>query len=328
MWSLADAPLEGVGVVEDERGFGSDVSDSTDDGEDGISVTFEGSGKARADDAFLDPGFVFAELLILGEAGEFSTGACAAGGAIVGFARAENEVAGIGGGRYGSAEEFDVIDFAPVGPRDVLLIECLSHAPGVVGERVEVAKLKIESVVLDQEEPVSPPGDIPANESKAWDLDRNGFRVTIARDVGERDTTVCVESCGDDSDGGFDPMITRHDAFEVSERGDETDGSVAAHAEEPHIIKEDDTGNAGGVGWGNQDRADEHIGAARFIDGGGAEVVEARPEDGELLGGVAGPEVGSAGDDDARGFAAGVGVDDGDAVRHGRPQSSQGVGLM
>ena len=60
----------------------------------------------------------------------------------------------------------------------------------------------------------------------------------------------------------------------------------------------------------DQQRADQHVRAARLIDHGGAESVVLLAKHLELVGDRARPEFGPAGDDDPRGFAAGMGVDD------------------
>jgi hypothetical protein len=88
---------------------------------------------------------------------------------------------------------------------------------------------------------------------------------------------------------------------------------VSAHAEGADVIEEDDPAGAGRVGGFCQESADEDIRAAGFVDDGGAEVVVLGAEDLELVGDGARAEIGSAGDDDAGGFAAGVAVDDLDA---------------
>ena len=69
------------------------------------------------------------------------------------------------------------------------------------------------------------------------------------------------------------------DAAEVRERDDDADGAVAAHAEVADVVEEDDAGGAGRIGRLAEQRADDDVGAARLVDDGGAEAVEAVAED-------------------------------------------------
>ena len=106
----------------------------------------------------------------------------------------------------------------------------------------------------------------------------------------------------------------RAPAAEVRERDDEADGAVAAHLQHADVVEENDAGDAGLVRGRTEQRADQHVRAARFVHDGGAETVVLRGEHFELLRDAAAAEVGPAADDDARGFAAGVGVNDLDAL--------------
>src|SRR5437867_4941598 len=105
-------------------------------------------------------------------------------------------------------------------------------------------------------------------------------------------------------------MLPWFDAAQVRERNDKPDRAVATHAEITNIVEED---NARGarviVRFANQ-RADEHFGAAWFVDDGGAKIVVLLAEDPEPVGQAAGTEVRPSTDDDARRFAGGVGIDD------------------
>ena len=89
----------------------------------------------------------------------------------------------------------------------------------------------------------------------------------------------------------------------------EADGSVAAHIEEADVVKEDDAGLARRVVRFAEQRADNGVVTARLVDHGGADVIEVGAKAVEAFLDWAAAEIGAAGDDDARGFAAGVGID-------------------
>ena len=84
---------------------------------------------------------------------------------------------------------------------------------------------------------------------------------------------------------------------------------MTAHAERADIIKVNDTEIAArAVGW-HEECADDGIGAARFVDDGGAIGVEVAAEAGNAFGERPGAKIGTAGEDEAGGFAAGMGVE-------------------
>ena len=89
----------------------------------------------------------------------------------------------------------------------------------------------------------------------------------------------------------------------------ESDGSVAAHVEEADVVKEDHAGLARRVVRFAEQRADNGVVAARLVDDGGADVIEVGAKAVEAFLDWAAAEIGAAGDDDARGLAAGVGID-------------------
>src|SRR5207249_2350918 len=78
---------------------------------------------------------------------------------------------------------------------------------------------------------------------------------------------------GDDADGRVEAVRAGGDAAEVGQRDGDADGAVAAHADGADVVEEDDAGDAGRLGRLAQQGADEHGGAARLVDHGGAEIV-------------------------------------------------------
>ena len=109
-------------------------------------------------------------------------------------------------------------------------------------------------------------------------------------------------------------MRPRADAALMPECDDDADHAMPAHAEIADVVEEDDAGRAARIDRRTQQRPDHHIRPARFIDDGGAITIEVGTKALAPLGEGAAAEVRSAGDDDARRLAAGVGVDDLDAL--------------
>src|SRR5688572_24004389 len=97
----ADAPAERIALVDQQRALGGNVGGARDHRRNAPGRAVDpaiGGAKAAADDALLDPARTFGELAIGGEAGELGAGAGAARRAVVGFAGAEDEIAGVGAG--------------------------------------------------------------------------------------------------------------------------------------------------------------------------------------------------------------------------------------
>ena len=82
------------------------------------------------------------------------------------------------------------------------------------------------------------------------------------------------------------------------------------------IVEKNDARDVGGIDRFAQKRPNQHIGAARFVDDGAANAVEFRAKNFTPIGHRAMSEVRAAGDDDSRRLAAGVRIDDLDALQH------------
>ena len=96
------------------------------------------------------------------------------------------------------------------------------------------------------------------------------------------------------------------DCAEVSERGDDADRAVAAHPEEADVVEKNHARRASGDARRAQQRADEHVGAARLVHDRAAEAVVIFPEGFESRGHRAIAEFRPAAGDDARGLSARV----------------------
>lgn len=292
--NLRNAHLKRISRVEYEGRFCGDEGLAGDGGDDAIVGGFVGAFEDAAEDAFLAPGLAGGEFLIGCEAGEFGTGAGAAGGAVVFATGAEDEIAAVVGGVVGWAEEFDVIDFSVARGTD-------GFADGEtgLGELGDVLKGQVETVIGDEEEPVATPGDVASDVACT-----DGFGFPEGRDIADADAVIGMQVGGDDADGGFDAVFASGDAIDMFEGDDEADHAMAAHAQEADVVEEDDTGDAGWVLRFHQQGSDDDFMAPRFANDGAAIGFE-------LVGR-------NAAQDDAGGFAAGVGVDDGDADHEGQ----------
>lgn len=172
-----------IAGVEEEGGFGVDEGGAGNAGKDD-AVAWGVSGlEEAADEAFLEPDLAGGEFAIGGEAGEFGAGASAAGGAVIGFAGAEDEVAAIGAREGGRAEDFDVIDVAVVFSGDAVSFEGLADFPGVISQLVEVFEFDGAGVIGGEKEPITAPGDISGDLAVTGNLQGDLGCMAITGDV-------------------------------------------------------------------------------------------------------------------------------------------------
>ncbi len=101
---------------------------------------------------------------------------------------------------------------------------------------------------------------------------------------------------------------------EMRQRRDHADRAVAAHPDVADVVEEDHAGGTGAVLRLDEQRADDHVRAARLVDDGGAVAVELAPEAFAARGKRPRAEVGAAGDDYPGRLAAGVRIDDGQTL--------------
>src|SRR5260221_1042887 len=104
--------------------------------------------EGAAGDALLNPLFALGEFSIGGKARELGAGACPARRAVVGFARAQHEIARMRTRRGGRPEELDMVDVV-MAER----IDRLAKPPAVIGEGVDVVPREPLAVILHQQEP-------------------------------------------------------------------------------------------------------------------------------------------------------------------------------
>lgn len=113
-------------------------------------------------------------------------------------------------------------------------------------------------------------------------------------------------------DAGADPP-------EVFEGFDQSDGAVETAVETGYVIEENNTGDAVGVGGFAEVSSHDGLESAGFENKGTAEPVAFGGEEVPRGEGSRSRAFGCAIDDDAGGFASGMGVDDtnGNSIRHG-----------
>ena len=105
-------------------------------------------------------------------------------------------------------------------------------------------------------------------------------------------------------------MVARSDAAQMGEGRHQADGAMAAHAQVTDVVEKNDAGDAGRVFGLNQQRADHHVRTARLVYDGRTKRIVLLSEYVQFISHAAAVKLGSAAHHDARGFAAGVRVND------------------
>ncbi|KGC40060.1 hypothetical protein DO73_4432 [Burkholderia pseudomallei] len=265
-----------------------------------------------ADHARLPPRHARRELAVGGEARELRARAGAARRAVVRVARAEHEAAAVVLGIVG--EQLDVIDRRAVAARHARALERRAHRRRVRGERRDVLARDALAVIAHEEEPVAAPRDVARHRAVPRHVDDDVLRVPVREHVAHAHGQIVVQRRLDVAHRRLDPMHARPDASHVVQRAHEADRAVPAHAEIARVVEEDHARRRAGRDGLAQQRADEHVAAARLEDAGGAIAVVLAREHGQTLGHRAAAERRKAGHDDARGFAARVRINDVDVL--------------
>ena len=92
---------------------------------------------------------------------------------------------------------------------------------------------------------------------------------------------------------------------------------MSAHSEIADVVEEDNSRGTGAVFRFHQQSTDDDIGAAWFVDDGGAERIKLALEYPASLGDGTGAQIRTAGENHARRLASGVGIDDEDLAGFG-----------
>ena len=108
----------------------------------------------------------------------------------------------------------------------------------------------------------------------------------------------------------------------MRQRGHQADGAVAAHAEVTAVVEENHAGTGARVHRLTEQGADQHVTAPWFQHAGGAPLIMLFGQPLSTFGHAAAAQVRKTGGHQAGRFAAGVGVDHGDAF-HGMATSVQ-----
>src|SRR5579863_4272142 len=210
-----------------------------------IRPGLEARAKAAADDALLNPDLAGAQFSVGGEAGELGAGPGPAGRAVVGAARAEDEIAAHRVARPRGGEKLDMVDSRAVPPTHAQRQKRVMNGGRGLGQAADIGKLKLAGRRgRSEEEPVAAPRDIALDLAEPLDLDRDRFGEAITLDILDNGCRIVDQFDADDSDRRLEAMAPSPEAPHMGERDGEADRPVAAHAEIADIVEEDDARRA------------------------------------------------------------------------------------
>src|SRR5215207_10085416 len=108
-------------------------------------------------------------------------------------------------------------------------------------QAVEVFEGEVMTVIGNKEEPVSAPGHVARDWSKAGDVDGDVRRLPVGWDVRHFNETVCIELRNYNSNRCLDAMRPRTDAIQISESGDHSNRSMSTHPKVRDAVKKDNS---------------------------------------------------------------------------------------
>src|SRR5262245_17067804 len=139
------------------------------------------------------------------------------------------------------SKQFHVVHF-----RISFRVQCPAHAPCIICEPLHISELKLQTMALNQEKPISTPGNVAHHAAKFRHVDLHAFCFSVTGHISYRRQPVLVEFSRYHADWRFQANVARCNPAEVQKRGYHSNCSVPAHSEKPHIIEEN---NCRGTRW-------------------------------------------------------------------------------
>lgn len=207
-------------------------------------------------------------------------------------------------GVAGRGEKFDMVNIG------VGLIKRVPNLPRECREPLDIANSYFLAVIGAEKEPVAAPGNIARGALAARKREGDGFLGAVAYDILDAHPAIGVEGRADNPDGRVYSMRSGPKLSLVGQRRDEANRPVAAHPQVADIVEENHATDAARRMRLHNKPPHNHLRAARLVDRGAAKVVKVALKEGNTLRERATAQVGAAGDNQACGLAARVGVND------------------
>src|SRR5215471_8975930 len=161
---------------------------------------------------------------------------------------------------------------------DALTGESLVNRPGELGQTVQVRHVQLKGMIIDEEEPVTAPGDVTSDSAKSVDLNCYLTRRPVADYIVKCDSARLVQYCFDLANRRLDFVLAGADSSQVSQRDQQTNRAVTAHAQVGRFVEENHARRARRVNWLAQQRSHYRTRPARLFDHGTAKPVVFGPQ--------------------------------------------------
>src|SRR5579863_7186708 len=99
--------------------------------------------------------------------------------------------------------------------------------------------LRLKNFHVDQEEPIPSPRHIASHLTVARHVDNNIRLASITFDITHGHFAGLVQGGSNNSNRGFNAMLSRLNASHVSQCNNHTNGAVTAHSQISHVIEKD-----------------------------------------------------------------------------------------
>jgi hypothetical protein len=167
--------------------------------------------------------------------------------------------------------QFDVVDLRALRTTNAGGGERLANLPGEKNELVKVRFRDSERMLLDQKKPVAAPGNVAGHRAESGNIDMDGSGPSVAGNIFKGHSVVFVQRDSHDADRCLYAVGSGLDPAKISERGDDADGSVPAHAQAPAVVEENDARNTIRASGLAEQRAYDCFRGTRFSDQSPAE---------------------------------------------------------
>src|SRR5262245_17532286 len=133
-------------------------------------------------------------------------------------------------------------------------------------------------MIVDQEEPVTAPGDVAGYATEPIDIHGDLPGMPETGYVVQSDLAGFVQQRLDSAHRGLDGVLSRADSSKVCERRKQANRAMAAHSEIGGLVKKDDPGRTGRIDRLAEQRTDHCVRASRLVHNSSTQPIVFRPQ--------------------------------------------------
>ena len=161
--------------------------------------------------------------------------------------------------------ELDMVDRCTVVATQARRVVGRTQAHGEARELLQAIHRDRQAMVVADEEPVAPPGNVAVHHAVAGNVDGDPALRDAARHVANTHAPIRVQARDHGTDRGLDQVIARSKPTERRQRADHADRAMTAHAQRADVVEEDDAERRTRRGRRQHHRTHEPCIAAGFM---------------------------------------------------------------